>query len=142
MRIFLIVTFLMIVTMTPAYACRCSAPTDARNVQSMNDANIIIQGEIIEVSHSFGNIGPVVKVKISDILKGEKLNKEQIITIAYNMNTASCGHFFETGNVGTWGLYDTRAMPDGNMTLKAYGFRMMASCDQYQIQNYFKKESI
>lgn len=143
MRI-IILTLLLCAFSLPALACRCVAPNDKLAEQSYNEADIVVNAEILNVSDGWDNTGPLVKMKINSVIKGDEIPDE--ITANYNDTTAACGNEFAVGEKYIIALYDTRSLLLTANNSRGYGFRVMISCHQNQVRYYInnkdKEESL
>ena len=123
----------------PVWACSCMAPTEKQAYKAYKDTDIIIKGKILAKSGGWESSGPLIKIDVSDIYKGT--NIPDVIMVNYNSNTAACGNHFEIDKDYIIALYDTRSLTLNDENTRGYGFRVMSSCHQYQIQHYFNLQN-
>ena len=138
---FILYTLFMVMISGAAMACTCVQPTTDMAKQSYDDADVVINATIINNSEGWNGAGALLKLKINDVFKGENLPSE--IMANYNNNTAACGNNFNEGQDYNLGLYDTRSLILTDANTRGYGFRIMISCVQSQIQyhlNNIKKD--
>lgn len=117
----------------PAWACRCMAPNDELAINAYSEADIVIYAEIINPSKGFAQSGPMVSVKVTDVIKGRDVPEN--MNLNYNNVTAACGNYYETGQKVLIGIYDNHSV-SANQSTRGYGYRVMSSCQQAYIQHY------
>lgn len=120
----------------PALACRCVAPSMDQGMVSYQEADIIIKGTVTSSSNGFSDTGPMLKIDIIDVIKGD--NIPSAITANFNNVTAACGNEFTVGDDYIIALYDTRSLTLSDNNARGFGFRVMISCHQDQIRHYIE----
>jgi len=121
-------------------ACRCVPPSQEQGIKSYNEANVIIKGTVLNASEGFSQLGPIIKIKVNEIIKGKNVPDEIIAN--YNDVTAACGNIFEVEKDYVIALYDTRSLQLTDSNSRGYGFRVMVSCHQSQVLEYLKSLEI
>lgn len=139
MRIIFLSLLLCFVAM-PAWACRCLAPSDDHAMMSYQEADVVVKATITSASEGFSNLGPILKMDVIDVIKGEDIPES--ITANYNNVTAACGNEFTVEQDYIVALYDTRSLILADSNPRGYGFRVMVSCHQNQIRYYLKNKDI
>lgn len=137
MRLFFMTVFFSLLSVH-AIACSCIAPSIEGGRKSFKEADVVINGTIIEKSGGWQSMRPIVKIQIHEIFKGN--NIPDIITADYNPSTAACGNELKVNTTYDLALYDTRSImvTDGNN--RGYGFRVMISCHQDQVRYYLRNK--
>jgi len=136
MKIFILVTSLFVMVAGTAMACSCLAPNKDSAQQTYQQADIIIRANIGSVSLGWNGLSPRVRLNVLDVMRGNRV--PDLITAEYNTNTAACGQNFRAGEDVILALYDIRdpsLLADNDY---GYGFRVMTSCDQAQIQYFLE----
>jgi hypothetical protein len=128
---------LFLITMPSiAMACSCLEPNDKTASESYKKSDVIVKGRIQSASSGWSEMGPMVKIEVIDVIKGNEV--PDIITSNYNNFPAACGHDLKAGEEAIFALYDTRSLTVTNNNLRGYGFRMMVSCHQNQVRHYIE----
>lgn len=135
MRVIALVLLLSFISL-PALACSCMAPNAESAMESYNEADVVVEAKILNTSDGWDNTGPLVKMRIIDVIKGQDILDE--ITVNYNNVPANCGNEFFEDETYIVGLYDTRSVVLSESNARGYGFRMMVSCHQEGIRYYIK----
>lgn len=133
MRLYLLILLSFFIA-TPVWACKCAAPNNALAKISYDKADIVIKAHAVYTSDGWDDTGPLLKIRVDEVIKGHNIPDE--ITANYNDHTAACGNYFEQGTDYIIALYDTRSLILTDNNSRGYGFRVMISCEQYQVRHY------
>jgi hypothetical protein len=120
----------------PAMACRCMAPSDELAANSFKEADSVIEATVLSASAGWGSTAPIIKFQVKNVIKGHDI--PDLITADYNPNSAACGNNYEIGETVIVALYDTRSLIINDANTRGYGFRVMISCHQEQVEHYVK----
>lgn len=128
--------FLMVLCALPtvAQACRCVSPTDETALETFNNADAVIYGQVQLISQGWNSSGPLATVEVQNVIKG-KMAEGDIFIMQYNPVTSACGSILEEGQFYTMGLYNIQNMTTSGRP-SVGGYRLMHSCDQYMIQHH------
>lgn len=140
LRIPITLCLLLTLSVSQAQACECKAPRPQKAAKAYNDADIIVNGKIDTVSGGFHELGPMVRIKINKVIKGN--DNPEMITANYNPNTYVCGHEFKKGEEHTLALYDTRGLGVTDRNTRGYGYRVMIACDQKLVKHHMKQMNL
>ena len=117
-----------------AWACQCLPPSIEKAKKSYDDADVVIDAKVTNLSGGWGSTSPMVKLQVNTVIKGNDIPK--LITADYNENHAACGNDFTVGQTAIIALYDTRSLMVTDANARGYGFRVMISCHQEQVRYY------
>lgn len=139
-RLFLSLIILFTLYAPASHACTCKPIKPSESEKFYNEADAIVTGEIKTISGGFGGQGPMIKMDVENVIKGE--NIPDLLTANYNIHPHLCGHEFNVGETHTLALYDTRGLGITRENTRGYGFRVMISCFQEAIKKQLEKMNL
>ena len=134
--------FLVILILIPSFAmaCSCVAPKNDLALEYYEKTDVIIKGKIISASGGWSTMGPMTKIEVIEIIKGDDI--PHTMTVNYNNLSAACGHDLVEGEENIFAIYDTRSLVITDNNSRGYGFRLMSSCHQIQIRHYLQNNKV